>query len=121
LGEAADVRLWTKEHPWASLGVAAATGFALAAALIPRRDESLGERHSSAAGKVRRKRRPRSAAQIGLLGGLLDKLFDLAKVAIGNLIMMQIQSRMAPYTESPASEAAENGAPANPEGVAAGD
>jgi hypothetical protein len=34
LGDAADVRMWTKEHPWVALSVAATAGFAVASAII---------------------------------------------------------------------------------------
>jgi hypothetical protein len=32
----ADVRQWTRQHPWAATGAAAAAGFAVAAAVVPR-------------------------------------------------------------------------------------
>jgi hypothetical protein len=36
LAKAGDVRLWTHHHPWAAVGVAAATGFSLAALVLGR-------------------------------------------------------------------------------------
>jgi len=37
---AVDPRLWTKEHPWATLGTALVSGFALASALVPNKRTS---------------------------------------------------------------------------------
>lgn len=110
--QAADLRLWAKQHPWATLGVAAVAGFAVAAALTPRRGETVGERMGTladslgamAAGKEEIEA-PTARASLG--NTLLSKLFDLAKVALGNAIMLAWQSRMSQYSQP----AAENGAP----------
>jgi len=40
LARAADPRLWTKEHPWASLGVALVGGFAATTAVVPSKRET---------------------------------------------------------------------------------
>jgi len=37
LGDAADIRAWTRRYPWAALGASVAAGFVVAAALMPGR------------------------------------------------------------------------------------
>jgi hypothetical protein len=95
----ADVRVWARNHPWATVGVAAAAGFALAAALTPRRDETMRDRMNHLAERVKmlapEDAEPRKA---GLGSALIGRLFDLAKVAAGNAIMMAIRSRMDQYS-----------------------
>ena len=44
LSAAMDPRLWTREHPWAALGMAAAGGFAAAAAVTPTQQEAAVKR-----------------------------------------------------------------------------
>jgi ElaB/YqjD/DUF883 family membrane-anchored ribosome-binding protein len=46
LADAVDVRLWTRRHPWASVGVAAAAGFTAATLVMPSKDETFGEKLS---------------------------------------------------------------------------
>lgn len=120
LGQAADPRLWTKEHPWAAMGVSLVAGFAAAAALTPRQDESLGERAAKVASVLKSSSRSRGAGRVrdtdedaeptGFAAGLLWQLFDLAKVAVGNAIVNQFRTGMAAYSqpppEAPAAEAA---------------
>ena len=44
LKDAANVRAWTQQYPWWAIGAAALTGFAAAAAITPRKGESLADR-----------------------------------------------------------------------------
>lgn len=96
LVEAADVRLWAKEHPWATLGMAAVVGFAAATILTPRRNESIQERMAKLATSARSLASAgepnKSEARAGIGAALLNRLFDLAKVAVGNAILMAFQS-----------------------------
>lgn len=124
LGQASDPRLWAKEHPWASLAVAAVAGFAAAAAVMPRRGQSAGEHYSHVAASLSRNGKKRSRTDeedddqpSGLMSSLFEKLFDLAKVAIGNLIMMQVQSRMAQYANDADEEPQEHADSRQPEHV----
>lgn len=42
-----DVRHWTQQYPWISLGVAAVAGFAAAATVVPSKDETWKEKFES--------------------------------------------------------------------------
>lgn len=99
LAQAADPRLWAREHPWLTLGVAAAAGFAAAAAVTPRRGESMHARMASLVHSLDSlapsQEEVASTARSGWGTMLLGKLFDMAKVAVGNAIMMAVQSRVS--------------------------
>lgn len=129
---AADPRLWTREHPWAAVGIAAAAGFAAAAALTPRRDETAKEHFQHLAEQLRAA--TRSAESNGTdaeqratwTQAGLHQLFDLAKVALGNAALVAFQSRMAQYAAQPATDqegvaAHEAGVSTEDDGVATAD
>jgi len=44
LGHAVDPRLWTKEYPWASLGVAVVASFAATSAVVPSKRQAAMKR-----------------------------------------------------------------------------
>jgi hypothetical protein len=60
LADAVDLRLWTRRHPWASVGAAAAAGFTAATLVTPSKEESFGEKLSKL---VRRPEPARSPSQ----------------------------------------------------------
>jgi hypothetical protein len=88
LRSTADLRLWTRKHPWAALGIAAAAGFSAAAVVASKRSESE---------QPERRERPDQAGVFPtggvddrqskpLMSTLFSSLFDLAKVALQSSI-----------------------------------
>jgi ElaB/YqjD/DUF883 family membrane-anchored ribosome-binding protein len=88
LTRAADLQKWTREHPWAAVGVAAATGFATAAALTA--GTSGNGRRSPR--RRRAKRREPEQAQTSAFGWLWNPLFDLVKTAVTTTIATSVQA-----------------------------
>ena len=95
LKTAADIQLWTRQHPWVAVGVAAAAGFAAATAVTPSPAAEVQEklerleqyergRVPSAAASA--SRRSGSSSQNSAMNSLLRPLFDMAKVAIQSSI-----------------------------------
>ena len=104
---AIDPRLWTKEHPWATLGTALVSGFALASALIPdkrsaalRRLEKIEE--ALAAGeRNRRKEEQKQATKEALEeekpstgGQFVKQLIALLQPAIVSAIAAGVRGKM---------------------------
>jgi ElaB/YqjD/DUF883 family membrane-anchored ribosome-binding protein len=79
LKTAADVRLWAREHPWATVGAAAAVGFLAAAALIPEAEPK--KRPEELERPRHREHVPdqKPLASSGWLSSMLVPLVDLAR------------------------------------------
>jgi ElaB/YqjD/DUF883 family membrane-anchored ribosome-binding protein len=96
LRTAADLKLWTRQHPWAAVGVAAVAGFAVANAVTPSKHEhappppwmAYGNGQAAPAGA------PHAAKSYGALNSLLAPLFDMAKVALQSTIASAIGGAM---------------------------
>jgi hypothetical protein len=89
--KAGDVRLWTHHHPWAAVGIAAATGFSLAAAVRgagkedePDEDEKVTEARNLLlqAAKAPYDDLPRRRRKAKVSNSLLGSFFNLARTAI---------------------------------------
>jgi hypothetical protein len=116
LRTATDLKLWTKQHPWAALGVAAAAGFAVANAVTPSKRGSdrsapppwatYGNGYQAAAAAP-----PPSAKGYGALNSLLAPLFDMAKVALQSTIASAIGGAMT-------KQAVESETPSQPQDAA---
>jgi hypothetical protein len=86
--EAADVAAWTREYPWASIGVAAAAGFLAASALAPggrrtrrRSRDPFYDEVESWDGRPRRRRRSTSQLLMGKGVRMLLNAFQTSLVA----------------------------------------
>jgi len=110
LHTAADLSLWTRQHPWAAVGVAAAAGFAVANAVTPSKHPPAPPWvNYSAPGYA-----PSAAAAppgASPLNSLLAPLFDMAKVALQSTIASAIGGVMT-------KEAVEANTPPQPHDVA---
>ncbi len=71
LGNAADLQLWAQHHPWLTVGVAAAAGFAAANVIFARPAPAPANQPYAAPPK-----------NPGMLGSMLTPVFDLMKVAL---------------------------------------
>lgn len=98
LAKAGDVRLWTHHHPWVAVGIAAATGFSLAALV-----KSGGENSEHDEASVERRRLLEEAAKAPYDGytsrrsakvsdSLLGSLFNLARTAIEASLLAAIRA-----------------------------
>jgi hypothetical protein len=118
----ADPVQWASSHPWISVGVAAATGFAAASAIVP----APGQRMTNKWGDVIQRFSPHSktpapdvshTVQEGssehptptLWTSLIDALFEIAKVIVSNAITTMKNSKNATTAEYPSSASASNG------------
>jgi hypothetical protein len=104
LGEAADIRVWTQEHPWAATGTAAAAGFALAAMMVPRPDQTWADKIAAlkpAPESIPKSAQAASAAareapgdgQPTVLQAALSGLFDLAGAALSRWLLASLQGQ----------------------------
>jgi hypothetical protein len=110
LTESADLRQWVKYYPWASLGAAAAAGFAAAAAVTPAQGESLKDKLARLKPAVQpnseedSKSAPpqtHSAKRASVTDNLINSVFDLAKVLIQTLIVATFQRPVAAEDREP--------------------
>jgi hypothetical protein len=121
LTDSADLRQWVKYYPWASLGAAAAAGFAAAAAVTPAQGESFKDKLArlkpvvplgSAEDLKSAPRQSNSSRRASVTDNLINSVFDLAKVLIQTLIVATFQRPKAAEerepipTESPATRMA---------------
>lgn len=97
LGQAADVRLWTRHHPWTSVGVAATAGFA-AAILIGKSRDTLRsvEADGSRAALEKPSALPpqRRSVFSGMLGTVLMSLCSMAEAVLRTLIITQLKDSL---------------------------
>ena len=100
LKTAADIQLWTRQHPWVAVGVAAAAGFAAATAVTPSPAAEVQEKLERLE-QYERGRAPAAASAAGARSGpnsamnsLLKPLFDMAKVAVQSSIASAIAGAM---------------------------
>lgn len=105
LNHAADLKLWTNQHPWAAVGVAAAAGFVVANAVTPSKHQAAPPPWAAYAnGAAAPPPPPGTAHNYGALNSLLAPLFDMAKVALQSSIASAIGGAMqkqASETETP--------------------
>jgi hypothetical protein len=111
LGEAADLRLWTQQHPWVTLGVAAAAGFTAATGLVPsaRAQSSAAEGTNGTAPAKAEK--AEAAASAEPPSSLAAMLFDLAKVAVQTTLMAAIRGNPPGWQDPTPEQAASCSAP----------
>jgi hypothetical protein len=113
LTTSADLRQWVKYYPWASLGAAAAAGFAAATAVTPAQGESVKEKLARWKPDMRSTadddgttaanaaKAPRRAS---VSDNVINSVFDLAKVLVQTMIVATFQ-RPAPTESNSASPA----------------
>jgi hypothetical protein len=118
LAKAGDVRLWAHHYPWVTLGVAAATGFTLAAivnkaATTPetadekQRSEQIREAAKAPYDSKRDKSKPR------LGDSLLGSLFSLARTALEASLVSAIRAEGVERVQAEA--ASSSSSPAHPD------
>jgi hypothetical protein len=81
LRTSADLRLWTRRHPWAALGVAAVAGFSAATVVTAKRTAKT-ETAGDANGRGQEDTESHTASSPTLAATIFSSLFDLAKVAL---------------------------------------
>jgi hypothetical protein len=111
LHSAADVRLWTQQYPWLSVGVAAATGFAAAAVLAPATttyapapQAPIPSPEPATTEAAEHMHHARSSA----LHGLLSPFWNIAKTAAEGWLMTALTTALQPPpqdTEDPHHDA----------------
>ena len=127
LNDATDPQAWARAHPWVSVGVAAAAGFAAAAAAVPARGEHVVDKWGRLVERFA-PRGPQAPAQEAVHAAadhasraytaattsphtaptsLWDAVFELAKVAVTNIVIMLVQRPATPSTP-PAAAASTN-------------
>jgi hypothetical protein len=99
LKTATDLKLWTKQHPWAAVGVAAAAGFAVANAVTPSKHQPAAPPPWAAYGNGYPASSVTASSQaatggFGPLNALLAPLLDMAKVALQSTIASAIGGAM---------------------------
>jgi hypothetical protein len=109
-----------RRHPWGAIGIGLAAGFTLGAVAIPAlrcaatepADEPAGPRRDEAEETPPHDRRTR-AARIGALGMVLEPLFEMAKVALTELLVSMVRryTNPAPADTAPADTAPADTAP----------
>jgi hypothetical protein len=116
LKDAGDVRAWARTYPWSTLGVAAAAGFLVAAALVPKRRS---RDHENAAlleriltdEKIEARLRELAEEDVAQpsRAGLLHTMADVLVKTFGPAIQTAVASALAARAAEPASP---NGQPA---------
>jgi hypothetical protein len=108
LVKAGDVRLWTQHHPWVALGVAAATGFSLAALLRGGGEDRSEPEAVIAARKQLLEEAAKSpydghASRPGptVSSSLLGSLFNLARTAIEASLLTAIRAEGVERAQAP--------------------
>jgi len=104
---AADIRLWSKEHPWAVVGAAAAAGFVAATLVTPAKNQDLKEKvaelidtiKSPGAGETK-------ADQANSGGGMMAPLLAMAVGAAQNYVMSLMHP---PANQEPSAQPATAG------------
>jgi ElaB/YqjD/DUF883 family membrane-anchored ribosome-binding protein len=111
---AADVRLWSQEHPWAVVGAAAAAGFVAATLVTPAKDQDLKDKFSELVDTLKSQdKRDGKTGETSSGGGLFAPLMAMAAGAAQNYVMALIHPPAPPEQteEQQAADAAANGAP----------
>jgi hypothetical protein len=111
LRTSADLRVWTRRHPWAALGVAAAAGFSAATLVAARRDNnpSAPDENGNQSDEEPPVRRTRANhASKPLAATIFSSLFDLAKVALQSSIAATAAASAAPPDTSVSESANED-------------
>jgi hypothetical protein len=110
---AADLHYWTREHPWAAVGVASLAGFLAATAVIRAPETEAEARRDRQPREAHENGQPRATAASGL-GWLMVPLFDLLKTSVEKYVAGAVQSGSQAFAEAdasrssaPSSEAAE--------------
>ena len=84
---AADIRLWSQEHPWAVVGAAAAAGFVAATLITPAKDQGLKGKFSELIDTLKSQGDGGSKEQGDSSGGMLAPLLAMAAGAAQNYVM----------------------------------
>ena len=85
---AADIRLWSKEHPWAVVGAAAAAGFVAATLVTPSKDRALKEKFAELIDILKADERGEQRPQQQNSGsGMFAPLLAMAAGAAQNYVM----------------------------------
>jgi len=102
LGTAADPRVWTQNHPWAGVGVAAAAGFAAAALLKETAAEAVASEPAAAVDGTTAAAKSAANTQSGhsALRALLNPIWEVAKSALETFAVNAVKISMG----SPPSE-----------------
>jgi ElaB/YqjD/DUF883 family membrane-anchored ribosome-binding protein len=102
---AADIRLWSKEHPWAVVGAAAAAGFVAATLVTPAKNQDLKDKFTELIDTIKSQGNGESKTEQAKTGsGMLAPLLAMAAGAAQNYVM-SLMHPAAP-TEQPAQPAA---------------
>ncbi len=106
----ADVRGWTREHPWAAVGIASLAGFAAAAGLTtaarqPGERESQGPLLGQGVGQsCPAASASRESVRGARLDWLMEPLFDLLRVSVERFVASWAASRGAAVADEPGSQ-----------------
>lgn len=126
-----DPKVWARTHPWISVGIAAAAGFAAASAIVPAPGQRTADKWAGVMHRLAPDRQggasgmPNSPSEASapssttsIWTSVIDALFELTKVAITNLLASMAQAKVATAAahdiaddSSPPATAATNGAP----------
>jgi hypothetical protein len=109
---AADIRLWSKEHPWAVVGAAAAAGFIAATVVTPAKNKDLKDKFTELIDTIKSQGNGDSKpAQANSGGGMMAPLLAMAVGAAQNYVMslMHPAANQEPPAE-PVAAADGNGA-----------
>jgi ElaB/YqjD/DUF883 family membrane-anchored ribosome-binding protein len=110
---AADVRLWSQEHPWAVVGAAAAAGFVTATLVTPAKDQELKDKFSELIDTLKSKDKQDGKAEpSGAGGGMFAPLMAMAAGAAQNYVMSLMHPPAPPEqaNQQPTAGAEANGA-----------
>jgi hypothetical protein len=120
-----DLKGLLSQHPWVTMGAAAAAGFLAASAVTPSRDQSLVERLKSlmpesseptiaAAGAAPAPEAAQYARKSGATASVLSHLVDAFKTAVVSTVTSAISAKVATTPDAPRTEhqGAGNGQPA---------
>lgn len=94
---AADLHYWTRQHPWAAVGVASLAGFLAATAVVPAPRAKSDVRHEPR--DAHENGQSRGTAS-GALGWLMVPLFDLLKTSVEKYVAGAVQSGSQAFAES---------------------
>jgi ElaB/YqjD/DUF883 family membrane-anchored ribosome-binding protein len=85
---AADVRLWSQQHPWAVVGAAAAAGFVAATLVTPAKDQDLKHKFSELIDTLKSQgKQDGKAGESNSGGGMFAPLMAMAAGAAQNYVM----------------------------------
>jgi len=107
---AADIRLWSQEHPWAVVGAAAAAGFVAATLVTPAKDQDLKGKFSELIDTLKSQGDGSSKEKVDSGGGMLAPLLAMAAGAAQNYVMSIMHPPAPPEPSAQPAAADANGA-----------